>query len=156
MNVRLWNWRLWTGFVLSLIALLAYVFGFQLTRSIFWLSLVLFAVAGWLLVDGIRRVRSEPELYRGKRAGWVLLAVSLIVVGLFGEMAHLVRKLVPVARNAPQVGDKAPEFTLLDANGGSVPLRQLLASGASSSGTRVPSVARTPRGLLIVFYRGYW
>jgi len=49
---------------------------------------------------------------------------------------------LPPSHGAPHVGQKAPDFTLLDSNGKSVTLTALLAS--------------SPRGVLLVFYRGYW
>ena len=44
-------------------------------------------------------------------------------------------------------GDKAPDFTLTDAGNKSVSLAELLAA---------PLHGATPRGVLLVFYRGYW
>ena len=148
------NWSLWAGLLVSLIALLTYVFGFQTTRRIFWLSVALFILAAWLLVKGINRARSQPGLYRGRRAGPILATLSLLLAGLFGFMTFMVSKHFPEALNAPKVGDKAPEFALLNTDGSPVTLGQLLSS-SGSSGTASGS-ARSPRGILLVFYRGYW
>jgi peroxiredoxin len=50
---------------------------------------------------------------------------------------------VPTGANVPAVGAKAPDFTLPDANRKPVALAQLL--GAPQS-----------KGVLLIFYRGYW
>ena len=81
------NWRLWTGFVLSIVAFISY-FAF------------------------------------------------------FVFVVTVASRQVPPSHGAPHVGQKAPDFTLLDSNGKSVTLSELLAS--------------SPRGALLVFYRGYW
>ena len=49
---------------------------------------------------------------------------------------------VPLSPTAPRVGQKAPDFTLVDSTRHQVSLAQLLAS--------------SPRGVLLIFYRGYW
>jgi len=147
MDSRRRNWRLWVGFLLSLIALVVYVAGFQTTRKIFWLSAALFVLAAWLLVDGIKFARRQPEVYRGRRSGPILAGVSLLLVALFAFMTLMAAKYFPPAANAPKVGDKAPEFALLNTSSASVTLGQLLSGSAS---------ARTQRGVLLIFYRGYW
>jgi hypothetical protein len=63
------------------------------------------------------------------------------------------RKL-PNSTAAPQVGQQVPEFTLQDTSGKSVSLDQLLAS--SSSGSLPAFQNRTPKAVLLIFYRGYW
>ena len=47
------------------------------------------------------------------------------------------------ARNSPQVGQRAPEFSLNDATGRNLTLAQLLST-------------RATKGVLVFFYRGYW
>lgn len=152
MNAKLWNWRLWTGFGVSILALLIYFSFFRETRAIFWPSLALFVVAVALLVSGWQRVRRDPQLYRGKMAGPVLAGLSLIVLALFSFVSYSVFKAFPAARNAPQVGQKAPEFMLQDSHGTPVSLAQLLTAPIpDASGT-----GHAPKGVLVVFYRGYW
>jgi peroxiredoxin len=59
-------------------------------------------------------------------------------------------KQLPSARSAPQVGQKAPEFTLVDTKNTNISLSELLSTplpGASGG---------APKGVLLVFYRGYW
>jgi hypothetical protein len=151
-NTKLWNWRLWAGFAVSLLALLVYVVLFRETRAIFWPSLALFGVAAVLLVSGLRRAFGSPLLYRGKIGGPILATVSVVILALFGFVSYSVFKSFPAARNAPKVGQKAPEFTLADIGGKPVSLAQLLTTPiADASGA-----AHAPKGVLVVFYRGYW
>jgi hypothetical protein len=133
-------------------ALLIYVSLVTETRAIFWPSLALFVVAVVLLVSGWQRALRDPELYRGKIAGPILATLSLGVLALFGFASYSASKAFPAARNAPKLGQKAPEFTLKDISGNPVSLSQLLtAPMTDASGT-----AHAPKGVLVVFYRGYW
>jgi hypothetical protein len=151
-NKRLWNGRLWVGFIVSLLALIIYVLLLQRTRSIFWGSLALFVISVALMISGLKRAFSQPQTYRGKVAGPILAVLGVLVLGVFGWGSYMAAKLFAAAKNAPQVGQKAPEFAIVDSHGNSVTLAQLLSTpivGASG-------VSRTPKGVLVVFYRGYW
>lgn len=53
---------------------------------------------------------------------------------------------LPAAENAPNIGSKAPEFTLADQHGSQVSLTDLISAGPQGNG----------RGALLIFYRGYW
>lgn len=152
MAAKLWNWRLWTGFGLSVVALAGYVVWVNETRVVFWPALLLFVVAAVLLFSGLRRRSREPELYRGKIAGYVLTTLSVLIFGLFGFVAYQVSRVFPDAKNAPQIGQRAPEFSLVDANGNNFTLANLLSTPITNEG----SAARTTKGVLVVFYRGYW
>ena len=152
MNTKRWNWRLWVGFGVSLLALLSYFFFFQTTRDVLWVSLALFVPAGALLVSGLKRAFAQPQSYRGKVAGPILTGTSVLILGLFGFSIYVVSKSFPLARNAPKVGQKAPEFALVDSAGKPVSLAQVLAAPMSDSS----GAMRAPKGVLLVFYRGYW
>ena len=54
---------------------------------------------------------------------------------------------MPASTGAPHVGQKVPEFTLPDVNGRQVSLNQLLSD---------PIDGKAPKGVLLVFYRGWW
>jgi hypothetical protein len=151
-NTKLWNWRLWVGFGVSVLGLLIYVLLLQRTRSIFWGSLALFLVSVALMISGLKRAFGQPQAYRGKVAGPVLALLGVAVLGVFGWGAYMAAKLFPAALHAPQVGQKAPEFVTVDSKGNSVALAQLLTTSITDSS----GVARTPKGVLLVFYRGYW
>jgi thiol:disulfide interchange protein len=131
------NRRLWLGLLLALLAVLSYGFffyRFPITRDVPWVSYILFAVALWLLVSGFRR--SARKVWAGVVA---VVGVGIITLFIFGTT---IGSRVPLSPSAPQVGQKAPDFTLLDSTRQPVSLSQLLAS--------------SPRGVLLVFYRGYW
>jgi hypothetical protein len=152
MTAKLWNWRLWAGFGLSVVALTGYGLFVMETRAVFWPSLLLFAIAAVLLASGLRRARRDPQSYRGRIAGPILTALSVLVFGLFGFATYEVLKAFPDAKNAPQVGQRAPAFSLVDANGKSFSLDRMLATPNADSGV----AGRATKGVLVVFYRGYW
>ena len=152
MAAKLWNWRPWAGFGLSMGALAGYVLWVNETRAVFWPALLLFVVAAVLLFSGWKRRSREPELYRGKIAGYVLTSLSALILGLFGFLVYEVSKVFPEAKNSPQIGQRAPEFSLVDATGENFTLAQLLSTPITNSG----SAARATKGVLVVFYRGYW
>lgn len=154
MDSRRRNWRLWIGFLLSFVALAVYMAGFLSTRKIIWLSLAVFVVAAWLLLSGIRSARRQPELYRGRRASTILGGLSVVLLALFVFMAIMVSKYFPPSANAPKVGDKAPDFALLNTSSSQVTLGQLLPGSASPGVASVST--RNSRGILLIFYRGYW
>ena len=155
MNAKLWNWRLWAGCGFALLGLLAYaawIMVISQTRSFFWPSLVLFFIAALFLISGLRRASREPQSYRGKVAGPILATVSAVCLALFVFASYEVYKNFPAANNAPKVGERAPEFALVDSNGTNFSLAQLLSTPITDS----TGVARAAKGVLVVFYRGYW
>jgi hypothetical protein len=138
MNERRWNWPLWTGFVLSVAAFFSYFFFFSrfpITRDIPWVNVLLFAVAMALLVAGVRRARR-------KILAGIVAAVGAAVFVFFGFAVLVATKQIPASPGAPRVGQKAPDFAMVDTGGKTVTLSQLLSS--------------SPRGVLLVFYRGFW
>jgi len=72
--------------------------------------------------------------------GVLLLAALLFMIFVMGSW-------LPASAGAPQVGQKAPDFTLTDANDRPVTLAQLLTEPVNN---------KPPRGVLLIFYRGYW
>jgi len=149
---KAWNWQLWVGFGLALLAAFGYPLTFSITRSVVWIGLALCIIALVLLISGLRRAFGQPESYRGKVAGPILTTASVLMFVLFGAMSYMMPKAYSVARNAPRVGTKAPDFALTDTHGNPVTLSQLLSTPTSSSSTG----SQTTRGILLVFYRGYW
>jgi hypothetical protein len=152
MNIRRFNWPLWAGFLLSLIAFLSYFLifvWFPVTRDFPWANLVLFALAAVLLVVGIRRAFAPdlPHPKRSKIAGAILAGLSVAIFGFFIFATFIIARRLPESDSAPQISQKAPDFTLADTNGKPVSLSELLAS---------PIKGKSPKGVLLVFYRGYW
>lgn len=152
MGAKLWNWQPWAGFGLSIGGLAGYVLLVNETRAVFWPALLLFAVAALLLFSGLKGRSRESELHGGKIAGYVLTSLSVLILGLFGFLVYEVSKVFPEAKNSPQIGQRAPQFSLVDANGENFTLAQLLSTPITNSG----SAARATKGVLVVFYRGYW
>jgi hypothetical protein len=152
MATKFWNWRLWAGFGLSIVALAVYIFFVNETRTVFWPALIVFIVAAVLLASGVKRRAREPELYRGRTAGPVLTALSVLIFGLFGFIVYQVSRVFPDAKHAPQIGQRAPEFSLVDTNGENFTLAQLLSTPLADSA----GAARPTKGVLVFFYRGYW
>jgi MFS family permease len=147
---RGWNWMLWVGFALSLVAFTSYFFlfvQFPSTRNFPSVNLALFALAGGLLTMGLRRAFRHPEMYHGKVFGPILAGLSVLVTGLFIFSVFVVGRQMPASSGAPHVGAKAPDFTLLDTARNPVSLESLLTQ---------PLHGVAPKGVMLVFYRGYW
>ena len=152
MNEPRWNWHLWLGFLLCLIGYASYflIFArFPLTRDIPWANFLLFAIGAGFLLVGLRRPFRESQQYRGKITGPVLGALSLMVVGAFSFAVFYQTRHLPPSTGAPRLGQKAPEFMLSDTDNHQVSLSSLLS--APLANTQGP-----PKGVLLVFYRGYW
>jgi len=161
MNSRRFNWLVLAGFLVCVIAFLSFFFffvKFPVTRDFPWANLLLFGLAAILLVVGLRRAFAKADQYRGKIFGPILAALSVAIFGFFLFIIFVESKGLPAAHGAPQVGQKAPEFSLVDTNGKSVKLSELLTApmNAASSVTGSSAGGRAPKGVLLVFYRGYW
>ena len=155
METRQSNWLPWAGFLISAIAFVSYFLFFSqfpVTRDFPWVNFLLFALAAVLLFVGVRRALGRASLYRGKISAPILAALSAVVFGLFCFTIFVESRRLPSAHESPQVGQKAPEFSLPDVNGKPVSLAEL--RSAPLAATSAPG--RAPRGVLLVFYRGYW
>src|SRR4030095_10731591 len=143
------NWQIWAGFILSLVAGFSYPFVFvrwPITRELPWANLILFAIAIVLLFLGLRRAfkpdkRIISKLFSSLAAvfGVFMLAAVVFIIFVMGSG-------LPPSCAAPQVGQKAPDFTLTDANDKPVTLTQLLTE---------PLNNQPPKAVLLIFYRGY-
>jgi hypothetical protein len=150
MKARRFNWPIWAGFLLSLIAFLSFfsVFArFPLTRDFPWVNLLMFALAGVLLLTGIRRAFAPDRPLKSKIAGVVVPTLSVAVFAFFIFAVFIMAKWLPASQGAPQVGQKAPDFTLADTNAKPFSLSELLST---------PINGKPPKAALLVFYRGYW
>ncbi len=73
---------------------------------------------------------------------------SLVAGLLAGGLAAC---LFAGAASALEVGQKAPDFTLADTNGKTVSLSELLTRPIEGK-----AASSNPKGVLLIFYRGYW
>ena len=149
---RSWNGWLWWGFILVLAGLLSYVPFFALfpiTRDVPWVNLLLIGAGLALLVAGLVRAFSKPQLYRGRVFGTAMMLLSVAGAGLFCWGLLIKARQLPASAFAPRVGQKAPDFALPDQDGKMVALADLLSDAAG------PTAAK-PGGALLIFYRGYW
>ena len=150
MNAKRFNWPMLLGFVLSVFAFLSYFFIFvwyPSTRNFPWANFLLFAVAIVLLVLGLKRTFGETRSKVSKILGSLAAALGVLICVLFVFGFFVFARMIPASKGAPQVGQKAPEFTLSDLNNQQVSLNQLLTT---------PINGKAPKGVLLVFYRGYW
>jgi hypothetical protein len=152
MNARRINWPLWLGLLLTFIGGFSYIFvfvWFPLTRDFPWVNLLIFAVAAVLLFLGIRRgfARDRAHPTRSKIIASLVSVFCVAFVGLFLFSFFVFARWLPPSKGAPQVGQKVPEFTLPDSTGRQVSLNELLTT---------PIDGKAPKGVLLIFYRGYW
>ena len=124
-------------------------------QAIPWLSLLFTVVALIFLALGLKRVFSQPEVYRGKVPSIVLTVIALLPAGL-STLGFVVTRKLPSATEAPQIGQKVPDFTLADTTGKPVSLDQLLAASSEPSSSEPSFESRAPKAVLLIFYRGYW
>jgi len=134
----------WVGFAIVLVALVSYIpfFAlFPLTRDIPWANYLLFLIGGALLAIGVKRAYRDPEHYRGKISGAILASLSALLFAFFVVSVTYFTRQIPSAETALRVNQKAPPFVLVDTAGKQVSSADLL---------------KVHRGLVLVFYRGYW
>ena len=144
------NWQIWAGFVLSLVAGISYGLVFiqwPITRDFPWANLLLFAAAMVLLFLGLRRAFKPDKRIVSKIFSSLAGALGLLLLAAFLFVFFVAGRWLPASAAAPQVGQKAPEFTLTDPNNKPVTLAQLLTE---------PINNKPPKGVLLIFYRGYW
>jgi energy-coupling factor transporter transmembrane protein EcfT len=135
--MKRFNWRLWTGLVLTVVAFLSYYMYFAqfvATRDVPWVPYIMMAIAAFLLVTGWRRA---PR----KILASIVIVLGFFVIGTFTYLTTIFSRDLPAAANAPAVGRKAPDFALRDTNGRTITLGNLLEGS---------------NGVLLIFYRGYW
>ncbi len=146
------NWYLRVGFLLFPVSYASYFLffaRFPITRDIPWVNFLLFAIGLAFLSFGLKRAFAQPQEHRGKIAGPIASLVSTVVFGFFCfSLFHQARQL-PASAGAPRIGQNAPEFVLPDTNNQVMSLSSLLSTPLATS--KAP-----PKGVLLVFYRGYW
>jgi hypothetical protein len=139
----------WWGLLFALAALGcngAFFLNAPLQRIFPWLSLALAVVALSFLVMGLRLLITRPKVHRGKLLSIVVTVIALLPAGL-SMLGFVGARMLPRAAEAPQIGQRVPDFTLPDTLGKPVSLDQLLAASPNS---------HAPKAVLLIFYRGYW
>jgi len=145
-----WNWALWLGLLLALGALLCnmvFFAGLPGQRVIPWLSMALALAGLGFVAVGVKRAWHRPTRAKILASIAALLCLALAGIAMF---AFVTARAIPAAAGAPTVGQKAPDFTLVDTSGRTVSLAQLFAPAGSG-----PQSA-APKAVLLIFYRGYW
>ena len=144
------NWPIWAGFVLSLVAAFSYPFVFvrwPITREFPWANLILFAIALVLLFFGLRRAFMPDKTIVSKVFSILAAVFGVFLLAALLFLIYVMGSWLPKSAGAPQVGQKAPTFTLTDSNDKPVTLAQLLSEPVNN---------KPPKGVLLIFYRGYW
>ena len=148
------NWPIWVGFLLSVFAVLTYPFVFvrwPVTRDFPWANFILFGVAAVFLFVGLRRSFAPERRLRSKIVSSVVTTLSVLIIGLFLFSFFIASRWLPAAHGAPQVSQKAPDFSLVDTSGKAVTLSELLTTPIAGQ-----AASSSPKGVLLIFYRGYW
>jgi hypothetical protein len=140
---RNWNWPIWVGFALVLVGFFSYPFFvlFPGTRDFPRINFSLLGIGLVLLIAGLVRAFGKPQLYRGKIFGSIFAILGLAGVSLFSFVIFYELRQVPPSTSAPKVGQKAPDFSLLDQNDKPVTLTDLLSDS---------------KAVVLIFYRGHW
>jgi len=149
------TWPIWLGFVVSLLGLISYFLffaRFPVTRNVPWVNFLLFATSAALLLGGWRKVLTGQPPRGGKVVSSLLTIASLSIFGAFCFFIFYASRKLPAAIESPKIGQRAPEFALRDTHENPVSLATLLSTPLDPSSPS-PSL---PRGVLLVFYRGYW
>ena len=157
--MRRLNWPIWLGLLLSFFAFFSYPFIFvnwATTRDFPWANLIIFAIAEVFIVIGVKRAFAPQRRILSKIVGVVGAVLSGLVLVGFIFVAFVASRQLPASANAPQVGQKAPAFTLPDTNNKQLSLAELLSQPIPSDRAEMVSTARPPKGVLLIFYRGYW
>jgi hypothetical protein len=142
------NTMLWLGLAILLLAILSNLLSFfKLSPALLpWVILTLPIVALVFLLIGVVRAFRQPQVYKGKIWGSIVAVLAVLIVAASTLFFVGARKL-PRSGGAPQVGQRVPDFTLLDTTGQPTSLAQLFSASAD---------APPPKAVLLVFYRGYW
>ncbi len=152
MEQRKRSYHVWIGFLLCVIGFLSYPFFFArypITRDVPWVNFLILAAGLVFVALGLWRAFGRSQKYKGRVAGSILGVLSFALVGMFCFAIFFAAKQLPKSARAPKVGDKAPEFLLKDVNHQQTSLASLFA-------TPLPKTQKPPKGVFLVFYRGYW
>ena len=80
------NWPLWAGVLLLAAGLLSnalFFVSFPGQQFTPWLNLALFVASAIFFIAGLRRAIAQPQVYRGKIAGWIFTVISVLLLERF-------------------------------------------------------------------------
>jgi hypothetical protein len=142
---RSWNAPIWIGFAVLVAGLFSYPFliRFPATRDFPWVSIASVLVGGSLLAIGLARAFRAPQRYRGRVGGSIAAVLAIGLTGFFLYATFVGARKLPASKGAPQLGSRAPDFTLPDQDGNPVTLSRVLSESK-------------PAAVVLVFYRGFW
>jgi hypothetical protein len=150
-----WNWPVWMGFVFSIVAFVSYFFvfaRFPVTRNVPWANFLLFGASAVSLRVGLRRVFGGAQPSQGRIVSSILTLLSVSIFSVFCFVIFHATRQLPASLESHKIGQKASEFALRDTHGKLVSLSTLLSAPLNPS-----SQSRSaPKGVLLIFYRGYW
>jgi hypothetical protein len=152
MSVSGRNSFLWLGLAIAFAAMLSNLVPYVVPAAqtfVPWTALVLAALALVFIALGVKNLFA-PSHSIGARTLGVFGALLALLVSAASIWLFFHARALPPSTDAPQVGQKAPDFTLPDANNQPVSLTQLLAP--TPGGASAPA----PHAVLLIFYRGYW
>jgi len=139
----------WVGLFLTVLGALSNglpFIGFP-AASVPWISLLLSLTGFVIVLLGLWRAFGQSTVYAGKLSASIAAAFSLLFLAGAIDFFWSARHIPAESAAAPQVGQRVPDFTLPDSTGHSVSLTQLFSGSAGKE---------PPKGLLLIFYRGYW
>jgi peroxiredoxin len=142
------NWPLWLAAPLGIATLFSYILVFlrwPITRDTPWVNVLLAVATIVLAIAGVRRAFSRTGSLPAKILAIPLVAVALFGVGSFA-MIRFKPQHLPLSLGAPQVGQPAPAFSLLDTENRQIALHDLLTTALDG---------RPPKGVLLIFEMGH-
>jgi hypothetical protein len=149
---RNWNWLIWVGalvVIAGVVSYLAYFIRFAALRDFPWVNLPMIAIGLAMIGVGLARAFREPARYRGKIFGSIVGVLMVGFAALFCYGIFVSAREMPASKNAPQVGQIAPDFTLPDSQNRPVKLSGVLSEPFAPGGGQTA-------GVVLIFYRGYW
>ena len=152
------NWMPWAGLLLALAALFSNAGFFvsmpgQKALALFSLALALAAMV--CAAIGVMRAFRQPQIYGGKVSSSILGVISVLIC-VFATLTYVGARKLPAATEAPQIGQKVPDFTLADTNGKNISLAALLGNSGEPGQGSTTGANPAPKAVLLIFYRGYW
>jgi peroxiredoxin len=155
MKTHAFNWPLWAGLALSPVGFLSYPMLFvrwPATRDVPWVNVLLCGAAAVLVLAGARRAFEQGRFRAVRIVGSLAVAaVTAFILANFVLVAFVYPRDLPSSAGAPQIGQRAPAFSLQDEHGRLVSLSELLSTPIPTK-TGGTGDSRAPRGVLLVFY----